>query len=410
MTLVSSAADRRFSLFGNLNLALVVVGYPLSAVLSQMVDAESSLINVVFRVFVLTLSLILTLLTIVRNQYRLDLLIVAFLAIYTVRLLIDLTSSNLPNIGYDIQFFLATVLVPTLALGGGHVWYDQRTLARLTAGIGGLVSLLIIYVLIFRPDEVLTAFAGGRAALQFLNPISISYHGLFVAAAALILFATSRGWRKKLIWGAVVALGGYLLLAGASRGPIVALVLASGLIGVTSSRGTSFYLALLVLLAVLLFALGAPELIVERFLSAGNDASSLERFQSMRLSLKLAADHPILGYAYIEPVTGTYPHNLLVESAMALGLFGAALMLLMQILLLQAAWRLAKLGEWLIAFLATTVFANAWISGSLWGSSLFFAVLWIARGRLMALRARPIRANQGGAHVVPPLRQVMDRA
>lgn len=376
------AADRRFSLFGNLVLALVVVGYTLSALVSQLSGAESGSINYGFRVFIVMLSLLLGLWTIVRGQYRFDALIVAFLAIYTLRMVVDLFYSGLPRIEDDFQFFLAAVLAPTLALGGGYIWYDQKTLAKLIAGIGGFAGIFLVYVLNFRADQILSETMGGRAALHFLNPISISYHGLFIAAAALILLASTRGWWNKLIWCAVVALGGYLLIAGGSRGPIVAMVLAVGFTGFTSSRAAGTYIALFVILGALLFALGAPELIVERFLSAGNDASSLERFQSMQLTLGLAADHPIFGYGYIEPITNSYPHNLLVESAMALGVFGAALMLTMQVSLLLGAWRLAKSGEWLLPFLAMTTFADAWISGSIWTSGLFFSILWIVKGKL----------------------------
>ena len=54
------------------------------------------------------------------------------------------------------------------------------------------------------------------------------------------------------------------------------------------------------------------------FQDAGQDRSSYERLDVMRLSIDEAIANPLLGYAYIEPVTGIYPHNLLVESALAL--------------------------------------------------------------------------------------------
>lgn len=381
---LGSRSDRRFAFFGNLMLAILVIGYPLSAVVSQMMGAQSGMINIGFRAAILALSFALGIWTISRGQYRLDALIVIFLTVYTFRLVVDLNYSGLPNIQDDFLFFAATVLGPVLALGGGHVWYNERMLAKLVGSIGGFAGVLIVYSLTFQPDQMLSEAQGGRAGFEFLNPISISYHGLFIAAAALILIFTTRGWRDKLIWVAVVIMGAYLLIAGGSRGPLVALVIAAGLTGLANSRAASSYVALLVVLVPLLLVLGAPQLIVERFLSAGNDASSLERFQSVRLALELALDNPLLGYAYIEPNTGSYPHNLLVESAMALGVFGLVLMLALQVALLRAAWRLSKGGEWLLAFLAMTAFANAWISGSIWGSSLFFAVLWVANGRLKA--------------------------
>ncbi|MFZ1744142.1 MAG: O-antigen ligase family protein [Pontixanthobacter sp.] len=380
-----AVADRRFTLFGNLMLALAVVGYPLSAAVSQLMGAESNVINIAFRATILASSLLLGIWSLMRGQYRFDGLLLVFLTIYTVRMVLDLAYSGFPDIEDDFQFYVATTLAPTLALGAGHVWYEERTCARWIAGIGGFAGVLITYTLIFNPDTALLEALGDRAAFKFLNPISISYHGLYIAAAALILIASPGGPRKILIWGAVAGLGGYLLVAGGSRGPFVALVLAVGLTSIANTRTAGTYAILGIGVVVLLVAVGAPELIVQRFLSAGDDASSLERFNAIQLSLQAAIDHPLLGYAYIEPITGNYPHNLLIEAAMALGMVGAALMLWMEVSLIISAWRLARRGEWLLPFLAATSFANAWISGAIWGSGLFLAILWIARGRVRML-------------------------
>lgn len=381
----SATADRRFALFGNLMLALAVAGYPLSAAVSQLMGVESNIINLAFRVIILVLSLLLGIWSVARGQYRFDGLIMSFLTIYSIRMVSDLAYSGLPDIADDFQFYVATALVPALALGGGHIWYDEKKCARWIAVIGGFAGVLIAYTLVFRPDDELLAALSDRAAFKYLNPISISYHGLYLAAAALILIASPDDRRRVVLWGVVAALGGYLLFAGGSRGPFVALVLAVGLTGFANTRTSGVYAMLGISAAVLLVVVGAPELIVQRFLSAGEDASSLERFDAIQLSLQAAIDHPLYGYAYIEPMTGIYPHNLLVESALAVGVIGAALMLWMQIALILAAWRLARGGEWLLPFLAATVFANAWVSGSIWGSGLFFGILWIVRGRVRML-------------------------
>lgn len=382
-----AVADRRFGLFGNLVLALAVVGYPLSAAISQIVETDTSEINIAFRVISLMLAVLLGLWSIGRGQYRLDVLVMVFLMIYTIRMVWDFAYSGLPHIQDDFQFYVATTLAPTLALGAGSVWYDEKTCARWIAVIGGFAGLLIAYTLIYQPDIALLEQLNDRASFKFLNAISISYHGFYIAAAALILSANRSERRTILIWGAIAALGGYLMVAGGSRGPFVALVLAVGITALANTRTVGAYAVLGIVIAVLLVAIGAPELIVQRFMSVGEDTSSLERFYAMQLSIEAAIEHPVLGYAYIEPITGFYPHNLLIEAAMALGLIGAALMLLMQVALVAAAWRLARRGEWLLPLLAMAAFANAWISGSLWGSGLFFAILWIAHGRVRMLNS-----------------------
>lgn len=403
------SGDRSFACFGNLMLALAVVGYPLSAAVSQLTEADSNAINLAFRITILVLSLLLGIWTIARGQYQVDALILVFLMIYTIRMVSDLTYSGLPDIKENFQFYMAITLIPTLSLGGGLAWYNEKTFAWWITLIGGLAGLLIAYTLLFRPDEMLLEALDQRASFKFLNPISIGYHGLYIAAAALILIAILGKRRWILLLGAVTVLGGYLLLVSGSRGPIVALVLGVGLTGFANTRTAGAYAIIGLGVAALLMVVGAPELIIQRFFSIGADASSLERFYATQLSLQAAIDHPLFGFAYIEPVTGLYPHNLLVEAAMALGMAGAALMLWMQIRLIVAAWWLAQRGDRLLPFIAASVFANSWISGSIWGAGLFFAVLWTARGRVRFLSSQPqhnrhmLRSAQGSQ----PLRQLM---
>ena len=117
------------------------------------------------------------------------------------------------------------------------------------------------------------------------------------------------------------------------------------------------------------------------FQDAGQDAPSLERLDVMWLSIDQAIAYPLLGYAYIEPATGNYPHNLLVESALARGIGGFVLMLCMQLSLFWNSLKITSRGAWLLPFLAAAMFANAWKSGALWGSGLFFMLVWLVRDR-----------------------------
>lgn len=374
-----SEGDRGYIWLGNFVLALSIVGYSLPASISQIFGLVSNEINLIFRWIVIGIALLLMLLTVARKQFRVDALVGLFFLLYAFRLLSDLNNSLLPNIARDSQFFVATVLIPTMAVAGGAAWYEEKTCLRFLTVIGGIGGALILYSLATTTVSTTQSSVVDRAGFQFLNPISIGYHGLFTAAAAITLLVRYRSRIALLICTPIAVIGGYLMIVAGTRGPFVALMVALLITGAANKNATLTYVLLGAVAAGVLTYYGVPELILTRFLEIGQDLSSMERVYALQMAIDEAIEHPLFGYAYIEPVTGFYPHNLLVESALALGIGGVALMLWMQVSLVWNAWQTARRGEWLMPFLAATMFANAWISGSLWGSGLFFMVVWLVR-------------------------------
>lgn len=389
-------ASLAYRLLGNLVLALALVGFPLAAAASELRGIESSDLNIAYRVAVTGFCGILIAWSAGRGRYRIDPLILFFFAIYSVRLILDFGDSRFPNIEDDGGFFAVTVLIPTLAMGGAKDWYDERMLLRLALVIGGLSAAMI--ALLLSSDLIqaqLQQQQQDRATLTFLNPITIGYHGLFIAMAGTVLLAKyrTRLWLAPSI--AAIALGAYLMVAGGARGPFVALAVGLILTGAANRRANGAYVVGAIIAAAAIAWLGLPESVINRFLAVGIDESSLERVYAIDQSIDLALANPLFGYAYIEPVTGQYPHNLLIEAGLALGVAGFASMAWMQLSMAVNIWRHAQHGEWAVPFLAAAMIANAWISGAIWGSALFFMLLWLLR-ETPASRA----ADQG--RLVPP--------
>jgi hypothetical protein len=322
-------ASNEYRLLGNLVVALALVGFPLAAVLSQLSGLISNELNIGFRVLAILLSVVLLIWSVARGTYRLDPLIAVFFILYSIRLMIDFSYSLLPSVETDSLFFVAVVLIPTLSIGGGHDWFDEETCLRMTLGIGGIAALLITYQITtggISTDAVVDIDA--RATLDFLNPISIGYHGLFTAMAGAMLLVKFRKASLVIPCALAIMVGGYLLVISGSRGPFVALLLALAVTGSANRHANATYVIGAIVVAGAITYFGLPEGVVYRFLGAGTDASSLERVYAIQLSIDEAVENPFFGYAYIEPVTGQYPHNLLVEAALALGILGFALMLL----------------------------------------------------------------------------------
>jgi O-antigen ligase len=350
--LASPTSARGYRVLGNLVLALAIVGYPLAAGVSTFLNLEDNTLSIGFRVTHSGLCLLLLLWTLARGTFRLDLVIAVFLALYATRLLIDLNYSMWPDIADDALFFAVTVLIPTLAIAGGRDWFDERMCLRFILVVGGMAGLFVVDALVTMGIAAPGADTS-RAMLSTLNPISIGYLGLFVAASAVMLIA--RHGSSRLLVPCILAaiMGGFLLVVSGSRGPLVALLAGLIITGNADRHVKSAYLVGGIVVVGLITYFGVPDVILNRLQNVGTDVSSAMRIYAIQLSIDAALDHPAFGYAYIEPVTGLYPHNLLIESALALGLVGFVLMLWMQIALAWNAWQSARAGAWFLPFVAS---------------------------------------------------------
>lgn len=384
---------------GNLLFSLIVVGYPVFASLSQIIGEAYGEINAIFRVIIAIMSISMIGISFYRKVIRADLLIYTFLAMYSVRLWVDYSYSLFPSVERDSQFYIVSVLLPALAVTSARQWFDEILCLRMLVLIGGIGGALVAYTIDVESVFVVIDDPNARASFEFLNPISVGYHGVFVAAASFILMIKKRDGLTLAYCMPLLIMGGYLLVISGSRGPVVALMFAFVATGITNKTANVSYLIAAVVITVLIAIFGLPEVLHNRFLDAGFDASSTERIYVMDLALALAVENPILGFGYIEPLTGTYPHNLVVEAGMALGVSGAALMIWMQASLVWQARKQARAGAMLLPLIGGAMFANAWISGSLWGSGLFFVVLAMLRD----LRHRVDPAVDSGSRRSRPL-------
>jgi O-antigen ligase len=378
---------------GNAVFSLAFVGFPLSASLSQLFGFEGSTLNISFRATYLGLAMILLLWTLARGTYRVDPLIGIFLFFYSMRIIYDYGYSPVPSIEEDALFYIVATLIPTLAIAGGRDWYDEGMTLKIILVIGGATGVLISYILLTTGINANANTSVDRATLEFLNPISIGYHGLFLAIAGLMLFARRPFASLRVLCSAATLLGIFLLVASGSRGPIVALVGAVLLTGAANHRTNVIYLFGGALILGWFIYSGIPDIFIERFRNLTYDPSALTRIYALQLAIDAALDNILAGYSYIEPITGIYPHNLLAEAAMALGLGGFILMGALQIALLKGAWKTARSGELFLPFVGTMMFVNAWISGSIWGSALFFMLTWLVRDPVrtgMAVQRTPI--------------------
>jgi O-antigen ligase len=376
-------------------ITLVFVGYPIAGSIAQILNLESTVTSYPFRGLVLVLSAGLTFAILSRQKYEIEVLVGIFFVAYAIRMIVDLEVGGYPEIETDIVYFLATVMAPTIAMGAGQ-YYNERLTALLLTIIGAFACLLILYGLQtsnINSDEI--SFTT-RAAFEALNPITIAYTGLYTAIGAYVVFLVSSLRTRIVVAIPAILLGLTVLVVGGSRGPLVAAGLFLAVYAFTRTTGI-FALIFAVFGAFMLFNIVGQDLaIVQRFTDLSQDESVWTRIYVQELSIDAALANPLFGSSYVEPITLAYPHNLLIESGMALGLFGFVLMAAIQIRLALDAYALLRAGQIIIPFIAIAAITNAYISGSLYGSANIYVAAVLARIAFRTIRKQQI-ANSSQA-------------
>jgi len=104
------------------------------------------------------------------------------------------------------------------------------------------------------------------------------------------------------------------------------------------------------------------------------DDSSVTRLQLFTGGIKQFMDNPIFGDHIEERSLGFYPHNILIESLMSMGILGGLLIVGIIILSLRAVFVCLKRQgyELAIALLYVQSLVSAMVSGSIYTNSMFW--------------------------------------
>lgn len=356
-------------------IAFSMIGYPIAATLANLLEVENAVLNYPYRGLIVLLSIAVTIAGISMGHFRMPFLVAVFMLAYLLRLVTDMASINLPLVDRDTLFYVTSVLVPTIAMGTAHFYYEERNASLVFTVLGGLACFMIISSLIANDAIGGEIDLSRRNYLESLNPITIAYAGILTATASYnALSYVTRSVRLFLIWPTLV-LGLLTFVLGGSRGPLVGIALFFGLQALVRGRGAIAAALLLVSLIAVSAFMFADLALFQRFVAISNDPSVLERLYVQRLALQQAFDTPLFGSYYLELSTLSYPHNLLIEAFMALGLLGLVAMVFLQVRLFLDVLTMMRVGHVLMPMIGTTALANAWISGSLFASRDFFMAL-----------------------------------
>lgn len=409
---MANTADQKiFSKYDNLYLLVIIIsfpGYPLIAAASTLMGLNNTALSIGMRsvnVF-LCIILILHYLNSSRSVVtrRILFLLTLFWSAYLVRIAYDTVLID-PKLGQDASFYwiwsVGGCLIPMLglALRPMHICQSERMFAGLY-----LTTLFAAVIAVFATSAMVISDMGiaqetGRMRIgQTLNPISLGYLGATLLILSVWAFCFHRPWwraklRILLLSGCTV--GFYLLIAANSRGPIVA----------------TFVCLVIVLLSVefrykigiLIFSVGFSIIVVPvaKYLEANHGITAFSRLfgktvedhvtSSSRLDLFASALEafwisPLVGSALEDPITGSYPHNVIVEAFMALGIVFGTVFVVISVVMCVRAFRIIKRCPqfgW-PSLLFFQFFIGAQFSGSLYASTY----MWCAIGLLTSCSLR----------------------
>ena len=389
-------------------LVLCIAGYPFVGMVGALLNLDSSTLSVPFRVGIVLLSVA----WLIHRPGRVEWLrghrwLLAFLGLYLLRLIWDWLVAGIPGAAEALVFFVATVLLPgfALTLSGASAIPPRLTAWRFMV-VGGATCILVSAMQYFGwgvARMVDMDITGGRVYFEAVNPISLGHAATTTLIAVLsVSFQPMRPLRRLALLAAGAAAASTLLLA-ASRGPLLALVICTIAFGIATGRWRWIALITVALVSQLL---SADSLLVERLSTGAEDESSLERLLVQGAAIAQFLDRPILGSAFTELQSLEYPHNLFIETGMALGLVGLIVMVMLIYVAGVQFVRRLRAGEVLVPLLLLQYFVAIQFSGSLWGSTSFWALMAVVLGlhsarapRRPALACR-MQARSPAAHAL----------
>lgn len=375
---LSDASRVRRALFP-LVLALAMFGYPLVGNVVSLLEIDGRALSVPFRLFVLCLSLLLLVscryIRITRARRFLFLIWLA----YALRLTYDLMVARLEGADYALQFFLVACVLPAFALLAADDFQQDR-FAKLAFAIAVTgCAATVVGSWLGRFGETDLTQTTGRLSTLALNPVSLGHLAVSAVLCGFVLWrraGTGILLRASILAGCLVAM--YCLVMTGSKGPALALVIC--VTAWAAARGFLLKILIVGIPLVVLILLSPVSPLADRLAGLGEDPSTLERVVLLRDTFRQVADSPLLGSAFVELNSGLYPHNMLLDAALAFGIPLALGFTWLVAIGAIRAWGTLRTPEDLLGLLFVQTLVGGLVSGALFGATGFWCLLALLLG------------------------------
>jgi O-antigen ligase len=382
--------------------SLVLVGYPFVGTLVEVTGLPHQMLTYPYRGMLLSLSFI-TIAISLRAPSKAAGPVLLFLALYSSRLLFDWLVMGHPHASTATTYFMVTVVIPTVAIILGlQLSFEENRYSSVILVIGAPVVVAAVALIAMKPEVT----ASGRASYFALNSISLAEVAAVVCLTALVAAMRSMSMMRIITLELIAATAMVVILYANSRGPILALAVALLYLFATNWKRGVYFLPILAMVLIWLALNHGGTAVVEngevgivgRMSQAveGADPSVNIRFDVIRDGIEAFFRNPLFGSYFTNPSKeiGLYPHNILVETAMSMGVVGLLSLAYLAFHTLRASARISK-SHPLIVTLLIQATALSMVSGSIWGAAGLFPIV------ALAICLASLQARENGSAVSP---------
>ncbi|MBE7442619.1 MAG: O-antigen ligase family protein [Flavobacteriales bacterium] len=395
--IISDNKGKRNAIF----VLLLVFGFPTIAIINYATEIQSGIISQAYRMLNLIISGILILEFLVKTNFKLNskisfnkdflikkapfILFLIFWMAYLLRLYIDLEINHITNAfnysnSYYFLFAIGVTIIPMLAVASikeFDVDFFQLSLHRYLVVLN--IGLVIIFFLgkLFNPAPDYRFFII-RDEFYYLDAITIAIYG------SLLVLTSFLSKKKNLFTYLLIALGFFIVLTTASRGPILSLLLALFFIFIFIDKKISFkYLYLTIALIFSMIANYVTSLIFVKEFIVGNpmlyrinnmeeDQSTVSRLDVLNEGIQQFLEGPIFGSHFLVVKSSMYAHNIFFDVLLTTGIFG--LLLIIPIFLIFAKKMLSPTKTIILSVLGFYLFLNTLTSGACYNMTEFWII------------------------------------
>lgn len=371
------------------NVILLFVGYFWINYISYYLPSYSEQIPGLFRLVQISIALIIILFRypyLIRQLNKSKYLFILFVALYSLRLAYDYrTLSEIENGLEHVFQFVFVSIIPALAV--------FATKKEDLKDIDILIKYLL-FLVIFLSIPILGVYSADEEGRMSVNEnLNSQYLGQFAVTLSILSYYHLLRKRGSKVLNILFFIFGIVIMGvSGSRSPLVSLIVTILFFTIieTNNLKSLLIIAVIVLLSFLLY--NQFNIILQQFGSTFIDriAQSIFEGDSSGRDIRIIASFnqflksPIIGGAhYIQDsmILGKYPHNLILEAFMSIGIIGGTIFVMLFIQAIKNGYSLFKYDKrnnenttWVFLLLIQFI-TFGFFSGSLYSSYYFWGSL-----------------------------------
>ncbi len=401
--------------FAQAVLLFLLFAYPVSSFLSAFAGVSSNVFSLAIRGLSVVLAGLYVLFLLWHRiffVYRSSIFIFFFFwLLYLPRLIYD-TQVNEAQLGIDSGLYLLFGIVLSFFLAIPLFVYCEYNEAKLEKHIFLIVTVLNVLSLYFalQQEEAFITRVGGN---EKLNPISTGVMATLSIAISFkwIIAKKAGGIGGFLLLLANIGLGAVVLVLISTKSMIIVLLFFIFLLIFLQNTGFAIRAIIILIATILVFAMlvlltnsgDLLELTYMRFVNVEGDQSSQERLDMIRGAIAQFQSSPFIGDFIEERSLHMYPHNVILESFMALGIPGGIVFLVLFFGFCLQTLRLAlytRLG--ILSMLAFIQIMLAMVSSSICFSPELWYMIAVVSSHSLNPMNWPAKRSSLALNIFPP--------